>query len=1080
MLSEIGLTEQNKHLDPVNKQKGEMSMKNRLLSGLLTGCLLLNFSAAVLAADLAGQQMDINAARSVTVDAETFTDEAFRNWVLNPSNLNGAGADGNLTAEEREQIKSIDVSRLGIHSLNGIEYFSALEELDCSRNNIYTLDLSQNPQLKILNCSYNQLTELSLENQAELTSFNANYNRLTSLDISGKEKLRALSVEYNYIEQLDITGNISLEWLNIRTNLLTSLNVSSNTKLKVIEAFDNRLTAIDVSKLSDLEYLDVSSNRLTLLDLSQNKSFAASGSGFSAGNNLLDKIILPVQSKLYITPDVYAEQDPVMGYDRVLWYLDEDLTVEVNETMEAQGQTLYAKRIPNDYTVYFSANGGNGAMQPQQAVYGEDFALSQSAFKRTGYIFSGWNTLPKGNGTAYEDMAQVSNLTGKNQGDRITLYAQWEPVKYTVEFNADSMDALGSMQSQSAVYNQDLTLEECGFTADGKEFAGWAQESGGAVRYPQGASVKNLATQQGETATLYAVWKTPVEELQKPYLAELEQSFYKYSAGDYTAEDWDALSKVYQEADISIRAESDADQMRAFCDSAQQAMQNVMTKRERVDEIVVQWKATHADVLQNLNQGALQEENSAAEMEKAENALRDMTVEQIKQYSALSKAEDIELVAGEALEELHSLSSDLLTYLTAAKWVSSLDNLASRPLSEVTTADFDSYQAKMAQYDQLNENEKNQMALKLVERLKERSELVNQKYSAIGELQGVYYAIDQSEYSDSSKAMLLQKLEDGKKMLESSESSEQIRLAFAQSKQEMANVFPDEETPQEPDEDENEDNSNGGSGGIVISRYAITITETTNGTIASSLKQAAKGTTVTLTVTPQEGYRLESLRVVDRKNSEVSVLKKSDGIYTFVMPESAVTVQGSFQSLQQPGQSFADVDAGAWYYDAVQFVTENKLFQGTGENNFEPETNMTRAMLMTVLYREAGEPAVSEETEGFEDVEAGAWYADAVLWAKQNGITNGEDELHFAPHKSITREQLAVMLHRYAQSPSAKLRLSGFADADQAGDFAIESLKWAVSGGLMSGKGDGILDPKGEANRAQVAQMLMNYMKNKN
>ena len=1096
-------------------------MKNRFLCGLLTGCFLLNLSAAAFASDIGKRQIILNTNEDdIAVNAETFDDELFRNWILDADNLGGIGEDGILTYEERKEVKSIDISRQGITSLKGIEVFTEIEELDCSRNNLTSLDISQNTRIKTLNCSYNLLTELSVENQTELNSLNCNFNRLESLDVSNKDKLRALSCEYNYINQLDITGNTTLEWLNIRNNLLTELHTETNSKLKVIEAFDNKLTEIDVSSLKALEYIDVSTNRLTSLDLSQNTNLSSSGSGFSASNNLLTKILLPVQNNLNITPDAYAEQDPITGYDRVKWYLDEDLTIEVTEPIEAQGQTLYSKRIANEYTIYFSGNGANGTMDPQKAIYGEEVTLKQSAFTRTGYIFNGWNTLSNGNGNAYEETAQVNNLAGKYNGDRITLYAQWKPIEYTIVFDANSPDAQGSMENQTAVYNQDLTLNECKFTLDGKEFAGWSRTQDGPVRYLQSSSVRNLASQQGETTTLYAVWKTPVEELQKPFLTELEQNFNSYSGSDYTAEDWDLLSSAYEEADALIRLESDPDQMKNYSDNAIESMGSVMTKEDRIKEIVNNWKNINEAVLQNLNKGALHEDNSTEELENVELTLREMTAEQLKKHSTLSQEEDLDLTSGEALEEVNVFFEDLMAYMNAAKWVVDLEETAKRPLNQVTTANFEQYQTKTAKFNLLTENEKNQIDSDLTQRLKERTDLVTQKQSAIGELQGVYYSIDQGEYNDYSREILLKALENGIKNLESSESSEQIALSFVQSRQELVNVSPDEEVvPDDEDsdnggnddnndsDDENDDNENnddnngddsgngggsgsgngsgggsssgGGSGngiigGTIASQFNITVLSSENGVVASSLSKATKGIKVTLTVTPDKDYILKSLKVTDKLDSEINLSKESDEKYTFIMPGSAVTVSAAFGP---NSSSFSDVATDSWYHDAVLYVTQNGLFNGIDENLFAPDEHMTRAMLMTVLYRKAGEPQVEGETEGFLDVDDEAWYHDAVIWAKQNGITTGEDGQNFAPHKKVTREQFATILHRYMESPSCDGSLEDFSDAHQAGDFATEALKWAVHNKIMSGKGDGILDPGGEASRAQAAQMLMNLFK---
>ena len=176
-------------------------------------------------------------------------------------------------------------------------------------------------------------------------------------------------------------------------------------------------------------------------------------------------------------------------------------------------------------------------------------------------------------------------------------------------------------------------------------------------------------------------------------------------------------------------------------------------------------------------------------------------------------------------------------------------------------------------------------------------------------------------------------------------------------------------------------------------------------------------------------------------------------------------------------REFADVPAENWAADAVVFASAHEMFNGTGETTFSPELSMSRAMLTTVLYNLEGHPD-QDLTGAFSDIDGDTWYADSVLWAAENGITSGYGNGQFGPNDSITREQLAVMLWRYAGSPAAKTRTLDFTDADQAGGYAVEALCWAASNGILNGYGNGRIDPTGLATRAQAAQMLKNFMEN--
>ena len=261
--------------------------------------------------------------------------------------------------------------------------------------------------------------------------------------------------------------------------------------------------------------------------------------------------------------------------------------------------------------------------------------------------------------------------------------------------------------------------------------------------------------------------------------------------------------------------------------------------------------------------------------------------------------------------------------------------------------------------------------------------------------------------------------------------------------------------------------------------YRIDIPDFENGTVTADPAAAKAGATVTLTATPDEGYAVGSLTVTDRFGDAVKVTENADGTYTFTMPNGQVTVSATFVETQEPApaEPFPDVDENDWFYDEVVYVYENGLMNGVENNQFAPNTATNRAMLATILYRLAGEPAVSGDLP-FTDVESGTWYTDAVLWAAQNGIVNGLGENTFAPMNTLTREQLVTMLYRYAEAEgydvSAAADLSGYPDAGKVQPYAQEAMSWAVAEGIVEGM-DGNLNPAGSATRAQIATILMRF-----
>lgn len=272
--------------------------------------------------------------------------------------------------------------------------------------------------------------------------------------------------------------------------------------------------------------------------------------------------------------------------------------------------------------------------------------------------------------------------------------------------------------------------------------------------------------------------------------------------------------------------------------------------------------------------------------------------------------------------------------------------------------------------------------------------------------------------------------------------------------------------------------SGSGSGSGAASTYAITVEDSGNGEVESSRTRASRGDTVTLTITPDEGYKLDTLTVTDSKGEELELTNKGGGKYTFEMPSGKVTVEAEFVPEEAEKLPFTDVPEDEWYYDAVAYAYENGWMNGTTSTTFAPGLTTSRAMIVTILHRIEGLPSIQEST-AFLDVPLDAWYADAVAWAAEHWIVEGYSDTAFGPNDPITREQLAAILYRYAQykgyDVSAKADLSKFTDVDEISGYALEPLQWANAEGLINGKGNGVLDPKGQATRAEAAAILMRF-----
>lgn len=257
--------------------------------------------------------------------------------------------------------------------------------------------------------------------------------------------------------------------------------------------------------------------------------------------------------------------------------------------------------------------------------------------------------------------------------------------------------------------------------------------------------------------------------------------------------------------------------------------------------------------------------------------------------------------------------------------------------------------------------------------------------------------------------------------------------------------------------------------------YAITVEKPTNGTLTVDRTTAAEGDSVTVTATPSKGYVLDRLTVETDKGGTVRTTQKSGDRYSFTMPARAVTVSAAFRAAEK--LPFTDVRTGDWWYENVLYVYEKGLMTGTSQTTFSPQATTTRGMIVTILHRLAGSPGAGGMP--FTDVSAGQYYAVPIAWAASNGIVNGYDATHFGPNDPITREQMAAILYRYAgrmgYDTTAQGDPSQFRDSGRIHAYAWTPLAWANGRGLINGKGDGVLDPTGQATRAEVAAILQRF-----
>ena len=268
--------------------------------------------------------------------------------------------------------------------------------------------------------------------------------------------------------------------------------------------------------------------------------------------------------------------------------------------------------------------------------------------------------------------------------------------------------------------------------------------------------------------------------------------------------------------------------------------------------------------------------------------------------------------------------------------------------------------------------------------------------------------------------------------------------------------------------------STGGGTGTGATTYPITVKSAKNGDVTASHRSAAKGVTVTLTVDPDKGYVLDTLTVLDVKDKEIKLTEKN-GKYTFTMPDSKVTVEATFKAEQSTGNNpFTDIPAGAYYEDAVVWAVGRNITTGMSAAAFDPNGSCTRAQIVTFLWRAPGSPE-PKTMKGFDDVASNAYYAKAVAWAVENGITEGTSDTTFSPDATCSRAQIVTFLWRANGSPAASGN-SAFTDVASDAYYAAAVI-WAEKNDITGGIGGGRFGSNNNCTRAQIVTFLYRSVK---
>ena len=250
--------------------------------------------------------------------------------------------------------------------------------------------------------------------------------------------------------------------------------------------------------------------------------------------------------------------------------------------------------------------------------------------------------------------------------------------------------------------------------------------------------------------------------------------------------------------------------------------------------------------------------------------------------------------------------------------------------------------------------------------------------------------------------------------------------------------------------------------------YSVTVDKTENGSVTVSPKSASKGSTVTITVKPDSGYTLETLTAIDSEGKEIQLTDKGEGKYTFTMPAGKVEVKATFMEDNSVLNFFYDVPNGAYFYEAVKWAVKNGITTGVGNDLFAPEQPCTRAQIVTFLWRAAGSPE-PKTASSFTDVPVSTYYAKAVAWAVENGITNGMTATEFAPDATCTRGQSVTFLYR---ALGKKVESSANFTDVKSDAFYADAINWAVANNVTNGTSNTTFSPNADCTRAEIVTFL--------
>ena len=1010
-----------------------------------------------------------------------------------------------LDVSQNTALESLDCADNQLTTLD-VSRNTALKSLDCAKNQLTTLDVSRNTALESLNCADNQVTSLDISQNTALEYLICASNKLTALNVSGNATLKFLNCESNELTALDVNRNTALNTLNCLNNRLTSLNVSLNLNLQDLNCAKNKLAALDVQKNTALKSLYCGYNQLTVLDVGQNRSLES----LSCNNNLLTSLDVRQNTRLYLllcynnhltsldtsnqkrlhTLSCNNNNYPItITNDRNYDLSDLPGTFDVNKASNWSGGTVSGNILTVDhdkdsvtytydcgngrtanfmltcgkasYTVNFNTNGGS-EVDTQTLVHGEK-VVKPADPKLNGFTFGGW----------YTD----EDCTDENKYDfetpvtaNFTLYAKWEGTFYGIRItDKDGNAVYVTSENANDVLGDGTVSYVPGYLEEGKDIADFTAED----------LDKML---RGET----------VEGIRLPKLTLNGASFKQLAVGNWGDDSMTQTLNVFLQLELvgdssiaydeTYRGEGAVESLDvyALCITGSGTL-NVTAPAENGWGLSGDWRLYRQEsgtvTIQVGDCGIGYDTWSSFSLMFHGGKLTIEAGNDPKDYGVINSWNEISFDISESTTFLLGDSAENCISLTAPYTIDSVRQELTDAYDEGKLTHDPFYLSLTANYtvtfDTNGGSKVNSQTVPYGETAKTPAIPAKTGYTFAGwYLEGEkfnfstpvtkdmtltakwtanQYTITFDTDGGSAVAPITQ---DYGTAITAPADPTKSGYTFAGWTPEIPATMPAENLTVTAHWRYN------GGGGSSYSYYTIKATAGTGGSISPSGNVSVReGRDQTFTITPDKGYAVANVKIDGRSIGAV----KS---YTFENVKRAHTIEVSFTRANE----FIDVPADSYYYDAVLWAVENGITTGASASRFDPNGICTRAQAVTFLWRIAGSPAPRLRTMPFTDVPAGSYYYDAVLWAVENGITEGTSDTTFSPNMTCSRAQIVAFLWRSEKSPAAGTA-NPFADVKSTAYYA-DAVLWAVKENITKGTTNTTFSPDADCTRAQIVTFL--------